>query len=169
MGVLVFLIGLLAQPLQAAELNGVPFVRQTPGTCGPAALASVMAYYGRPVELEAIVRVTYTPAFKGALVSDLENFARARGFCTELKQGDQASIKGAIDRGQPVIVLVDLGFWVVSRPHYLVVTAYDENGFTAHSGYRAGEYFPFQRFERLWKRKGSVALIVWPSEALSSH
>ena len=98
MGVLVFLIGLLAQPLQAAELNGVPFVRQTPGACGPAALASVMAYYGTPVELEVIVRATYTPAFKGALVSDLENFARAWGFCTELKQGDQASINGR-DRG----------------------------------------------------------------------
>lgn len=162
---LLLLIGLLAAPLQAARIDGVPFVRQTPGTCGPVALASVMAYYGAPVELEAVVRATYTPAFKGALISDLENFARARGFHTELKQADSALIRDAIERGRPVIVLVDFGVWVVSRPHYLVVTAYDESGFTAHSGYRAAEHFSFQKFERLWKRKGSTCLIIRPSSA----
>lgn len=166
MRVLVLLIGLLAAPLQAAEIDGVPFIRQGPGTCGPAALASVMAYYGVPVDLGTIAKATYTPEVNGAIFSDLDNFARVRGFHTEFKQGDPAAIKDAIERRRPVIVLVDLGIWVVSRPHYLVVTAYDQNGFTAHSGYRAAEYFSFQRFERLWKRKGSTYLIVWPSEAL---
>lgn len=166
MSVLVLLISLLAAPLQAAEIDGVPFIRQGPGTCGPAALASVMAYYGVPVDIETIARTTYTPEVNGAIISDLENFARARGFHTELKQGDLAAIKDAIERGQPVIVLVDLGVWVVSRPHYLVVTAYNDNGFTAHSGYRADEHFSFQKFERIWKRKGSTYLIVCPSSSL---
>lgn len=168
MRVLVVLISLLAAPVQAAEIDGVPFIRQGHGTCGPAALASVMAYYGVPVDLETITRATYTPEMKGAIFPDLENFARARGFQTELKQGDLAAIKDAIERGRPVIVLVDVGLWVVSRPHYLVVTAYDDDGFTAHSGYRADEHFSFQRFERLWKRKGSTYLIIRPSSDSSS-
>lgn len=166
MRILVLLIGLLAAPLQAAEIDGVPFIRQGQGTCGPAALASVMAYYGVPIDLMTIAKATYTPELKGAIFADLENFARARGFHTEFKQGDLNAIKDSIERGRPVIVLVDLGFWVVSRPHYLVVTAYDDNGFTAHSGYRPAEHFSYRRFERLWKRKGSTYLIVWSSEAL---
>jgi ABC-type bacteriocin/lantibiotic exporter with double-glycine peptidase domain len=161
-----FMIGLLSTPLQAAEIVGVPFILQGPGTCGPAALASVMAYYGEPIDLKTISTDTYTPEVKGAIFADLENFARERGFCTEFKQGDPGTIKEAIERRRPVIVLVDLGFWVISRPHYLVVTGYDEHGFTAHCGYRAAEHFSYRRFERLWKHKGSTYLIIWPSSVL---
>lgn len=157
------LIALLAPVAQAAEIQGVPFVRQSEGTCGPAALASVMAYYGVVIDQQAITQATYTPAFKGALITDLENFARSKGFQTELKQGTMDVIRGSINKGHPVIVLVDLGFWVVSKPHYLVVTGYDANGVRAHTGYEASRFYAYRQFEKIWARKGSTYLIVSPS------
>jgi ABC-type bacteriocin/lantibiotic exporter with double-glycine peptidase domain len=161
--VLILLIGLLAANVQAAEIQGVPFVRQSPGTCGPAALASVMAYYGRVIDQQRIAEATYTAQFKGALITDLENFARSQGFRTELGQGTIDAIKAVIGRRRPVIVLVDLGIWVVSRPHYLVLTGYDSEGFIAHTGYRPDEHIQYQKFEKIWARQGSTYLIVWPS------
>ena len=70
-------------------------------------------------------------------------------------------IKAALREKKPVIVLVDLGFWVITRPHYLVIIGYSDKGFIAHTGYESGETFPYAEFGRIWAKKGSVYLSVW--------
>lgn len=144
-------------------VEGVPFVRQEENWCGPAALASVLAYYGVNHDQKSIAQAVYTQGLKGALITDLENYARGLGFQTKLGSGDLADITEALRNKRPAIVIVDLGFWVFTRPHYLVVTGITDKGVRAHTGYEPDRFFDRREFERIWARKGSVYLIVWQS------
>jgi ABC-type bacteriocin/lantibiotic exporter with double-glycine peptidase domain len=158
--VLITLIILLSASAGAFQIDGVPFVKQDTHYCGPASLASVMAYYGFSCDQQTIARAVYTEKLKGALITDLENYARANGFHTELRQGTIDDIKTFLDQKKPVIVLVDLGFWIFSKPHYLVVAGYDEKGLIAHTGYEASKLFPYSTFKKIWQKKGSAYLVI---------
>ena len=161
MKILLPLLLLFSAEAGAFQIEGVPFVKQESHFCGPASLASVFAYYGITMDQNTIARAVYTEKLKGALITDLENFARAQGFQTRLGQGATEDIKVALRDKKPVIVLVDLGFWVLSQPHYLVITGYSDRGIIAHTGYEPGKIFSAEEFERIWGKKGSVYLLVW--------
>lgn len=146
----------------AAEISGVPFVKQEPLKCGPAALASLFLFYGVPIEAEVIAKAVYSEKLKGTLLPDLENFARGRNFRTILGRGTVARLKQSLDDGKPVIVPVDLGFWLILKPHYLLVYGYDESGFIAHSGDEPSRKFSYATFQRLWDKTGQAFLVVYP-------
>ena len=158
---IIALVLLLASNALALEIEGVPFVRQDSGFCGPASLASVMTYYGVPTDQKMVGRAVYSEKLQGALITDLERYAREAGFETASGRGTAERLKAELDRGRPVIVLVDLGFWVVSRPHYLVVFGYDGEGFTAHDGYTAANRYPYARFDEIWEKMGHAYLLVY--------
>lgn len=158
----ILLIALISADPGSFEIQGVPFVKQDPHWCGPASLASVLAYHGARTDQASIAKTVYTDKLKGALIVDLQNYADALGFRTRLGQGTMDDIKVFLRENKPVIVLVDLGFWVFSRPHYLVVTGFGSRGFIAHTGQKASRLFEYEEFDAIWKRKGSVYLLVWP-------
>ena len=143
-------------------IDGVPFIRQDANFCGPAALASVMVYYGETIDQHTIGQATYDAKLRGCLLSDLENFARSRGFDTMADRGTVDQIKDFLSRKKPVIVLVDLGWWFVSRPHYLVIIGYTEEGFVAHSGYEESQLYEYEKFTELWAKIGNTYLLVYP-------
>lgn len=156
----VFLLAISAGPLQV--IDDVPFVKQESDYCGPASLSSVLSFYGDSLDQETIGKAVYSPALKGALITDLESFARDRGFRAESARGETEDLKKFIRKGKPLIVLVDYGLWFVSRPHYLVVYGYTDQGFLAHDGSEPDRLFPFDRFERIWERIGNAYLMVYP-------
>lgn len=162
MKTLLILIALLSVSTAAPGIEGVPFVKQESSLCGPASLASVMSYYGTVIDQRIIANSVYCEGLRGTLISDLENFARHKGFNTRLTQGSIDDLKTLIAEGKPVIVLVDMGFWVVSRPHYLVVTGFGSQEVVAHTGYESSKHFSQEDFLRIWKRKGSVYLVIFP-------
>ena len=137
-------------------------MKQATGFCGPASLASVMSFYGSEIDQKTIGEAVYCEGLKGSLITDLDNYARAKGFKTQLGQGSLGDIKTFIEQKKPVIVLVDMGFWVVSKPHYLVVTGCADNGVIAHTGYEASRHFSDEEFVRIWKKKGSAYLVIHP-------
>ncbi len=137
-------------------------MKQESGFCGPASLSSVMSFYGAEIDQKAIGEAVYNERLKGSLITDLENFAKAKGFQTRLGQGGIEDLKRFIEQGKPVIVLVDMGFWVISRPHYLVVTGCADNTVIAHTGYEASKRFTNEDFVRIWKKKGSAYLVIHP-------
>jgi ABC-type bacteriocin/lantibiotic exporter with double-glycine peptidase domain len=158
---ILLLIALISADPVSLEIQGVPFVKQESHFCGPASLASVFAYYGLTMDQGTIAKVVYTEKLKGALITDLQNFAKGQGFQTRLDQGTIDDIKASLKENRPVIVLVDFGFWLVSQPHYLVMTGFNDKGFIAHTGYEASKPFGYAEFEKIWKKKGSVYLLVW--------
>lgn len=144
----------------AFQIEGVPFVKQDRQQCGPASLASVLSFYGASAQANSISEVTYDPRIRGTLITDLENFARRLGFQTECGQGTVEKMRRFINQKMPVIVLIDLGFWLVSKPHYLVLFGYNEKGFLAHDGEEASKIYDFSEFRKNWEKLGSPYLLV---------
>ena len=153
----------------ALEIEGVPFIRQDSQFCGPASLASVMTYHGMPTDQNTVGKAVYSEKLQGALITDLERYARQKGFETKSGRGTVEELKTDLDRGRPVIVLVDLGFWVVSKPHYLVVIGFDDEGFTAHDGYTPKNRYPNDRFGAIWGKMGNAYLLVYRDEGQGSR
>ncbi len=158
---IVLILVLLATNALAVEIEGVPFVRQDSQFCGPAALASVLSYYGAPVDQKIIGSRVYSEKLQGALITDLEIYARDAGFEAHSASGSIEGLKAEINRRRPVIVLVDQGFWVFSSTHYLVVFGYDGEGFTAHDGFSASKRYRYEDFKEIWGKMGNAYLLVY--------
>ncbi len=154
-----------AQPLTAPApvssiIAGVPFLPQEEDTCGPSSLAMVLGFLGRNVDTAEIVRETRTEGLKGALITDLAAAARRRGFAAEVVDLDLPRLRERIVAGVPVILLVDLGVWRWSRPHYLVAYGWTPEGVVAHSGRERGKMIPFSTLDAQWAKMGRLAIIV---------
>ena len=152
-------------------IEGVPFYRQSESTCGPAALASVLAFWGRQVDLEEITAKVYIPKLRGTLPMDMENFARERGFEASSSSGDLEDLKAHLRKDVPVICLLDLGFGPYRRPHYITAIGFDDMHavIIEHDGLRSNRLMGYESFNRAWTRAGSWMLVIKPKEVETRH
>jgi len=141
-------------------IAGVPFLPQEDDTCGPSSLAMVLGFLGQDVTTQEIVRETRTEGLKGTLITDLAGAARRRGFAAEVVDLDLPHLRERISAGVPVILLVDLGVWSWSRPHYLVAYGWAPEGVVAHSGREQGKVIPFPTLDAQWAKMGRLAILV---------
>jgi ABC-type bacteriocin/lantibiotic exporter with double-glycine peptidase domain len=144
----------------ASVIAGVPFLPQEDDTCGPSSLAMVLGFLGHDVITQEIVRETRTEGLKGTLITDLAGAARRRGFAAEVADLDLPRLWERISAGVPVILLVDLGVWNWSRPHYLVAYGWTPEGVVAHSGREQGKVIPFATLDSQWAKMGRLAIII---------
>lgn len=144
------------------SIDGVPFVKQQDDFCGPAAMASLMQFYGQDISQEEIADKVYTPKLEGALISDMENFAREQGYVVEVSEGSIDQLTSLIDGGTPVITLVDRGVWKVSIPHYYVLYGYnsEKDTFLLHSGDKCCEEMEFGKLDGEWERMNRLMLVI---------
>jgi hypothetical protein len=144
----------------SSVIAGVPFLPQEEDTCGPSSLAMVLRFLGRDVDTREIVRETRTEGLKGTLITDLTAAARRRGFASDIADLDLPRLRERIVAGVPVILLVDLGIWTWSRPHYLVAYGWTPEGVVAHSGREQGKVIPFPTLDAQWAKMGRLAITV---------
>ena len=144
----------------SSVIAGVPFLPQEEDTCGPSSLAMVLRFLGQEVGTREIVRETRTEGLKGTLITDLTGAARRRGLEAEIADLDLPRLRERIFAGVPVILLVDLGIWTWSRPHYLVAYGWTPEGVVAHSGREQGKVIPFSTLDAQWAKMGRLAIIV---------
>jgi len=144
----------------SSVIAGVPFLPQEDDTCGPSSLAMVLGFLGQKVDTEEIIRETRTEGLKGTLITDLAGAARRRGFAAEVADLDLPRLRERISAGVPVILLVDLGVWNWSRPHYLVAYGWTSEGVVAHSGHERGKVIPFSTLDAEWAKMGRLAILV---------
>ena len=144
----------------SSVIAGVPFLPQEDDTCGPSSLAMVLRFLGQDVDTREIVRETRTEGLKGTLITDLAEAARRRGFAAEIADLDLPRLRERIVAGVPVILLVDLGIWTWSRPHYLVAYGWTPEGVVAHSGREQGKVIPFSTLDAQWAKMGRLAITV---------
>lgn len=144
------------------SVEGVPFIKQKDNFCGPAAMASLMQYYGQDISQEEVAEKVYTPKLDGALISDMENFARGQGYAVEVSEGNIGRLTSLIDEGTPVIALVDRGVWKVSVPHYYVVYGYNAGNetFLLHTGDECCEEMEFDKLDGEWQRMNRLMLVI---------
>ena len=149
-----------------SKVLDVPFVKQKDNFCGPASLSSVLNFYGIKVSQEDIGKAVYNPKLKGALITDLEKYAKSLGLSAKTKQGSLEDLKAYVDEGIPPIILVDLGRFFVSIPHYMVVIGYEGDSFFLHTGYEEAKRMKGKDLDRIWSKMGRVTLLVYPQDRL---
>lgn len=131
--------------------------------CGPTTLASVLAYHGTPVPEATIASAIYSPTAHGVLLTDLAWYSRGLGFRTEIRTGTSADLQKAIARGQPPIVLLDLGIAGIRQPHFTAVTGWSEADVRYLSTKAAGKRVSQQTFARQWQLAGNQYLLITPA------
>ncbi len=152
-------------------IQGVPFYRQNEDTCGPAALAGVLAYWGRPAALDEITARIYVPKLRGTLPMDMENYARNAGFDAASSAGTLDDLKSSLRRDMPVICLLDLGFGLYHRPHYIIAVGFDDENavLIEHDGLKANRVIGYDDFTKAWTRAGNWMLVLKPKTAGTNH
>lgn len=144
----------------AATLLGVPFVPQREDTCGPAALAMVLRYWGRPVLHDELAADLVDPELHGSAGSRLADVARESGLRAVAFRGDSEALREAVARGRPVVVAWGLGG---GRFHNVVVVGFDGERIVVHDPARgADRRIAPRRFEERWAAAGHWALVVAP-------
>ncbi|MEW6719877.1 MAG: cysteine peptidase family C39 domain-containing protein [Thermodesulfobacteriota bacterium] len=141
-------------------LQGVPFLPQEEDTCGPSSLAMLLRFHGKDASVRELVEETRTSGLRGTLVTDLAAAARRRGVRAEVTALDIQRLRERIAGGEPVILLVDLGVWAWSRPHYLIAYGTTSEGVVAHSGRTEGAVIPYGRLDAQWSKMGRLAIVA---------
>jgi hypothetical protein len=163
-----------ALPLEA-EASNVPFFPQEENFCGPAALATVVAWAGISVDPEQIAERVYTPGRQGTLQSDILAAARREGRLV-VPVVSLRDVMAEIAAGHPVLVLQNLSFSWYPQWHYAVAVAYnlESREIILRSGREHERVMPIDTFERTWQRGDHWALVVLnpddlPASADVSH
>jgi len=149
---------------QSVIIEDVPFVKQRDKYCGPSAMASVLQFYGMDINQDEIAEDIYIPELNGALISDMENCASAKGYRVHTSNGDIEELKTIIDNGIPVILLVDKGKWKISVPHYYVAYGYNDEKETIilHTGDKKHQEISYAKLNQEWERMNNLMLVVTP-------
>ncbi len=142
-------------------IEGIPFYPQESFQCGPASLAGVLNYWGVSVSPAEIASEIYSKTARGTLDFDLVLYAEKKGLQARAYEGTWQDMKDNIDQGHPLIVLVDYGFWVYEKSHFMVVVGYDgEDGLIANSGKDRETYIRRSSFLGTWERTKFWTLLI---------
>lgn len=152
--------------MASARLLDVPFIAQTEDLCGGAALAMVLRYWGErqvyPDDFAALI----DRSAAGIRTDVLADAVRQRGWSPTVidpSVGGAAELVAQIDRGRPVVALIEVR---PSRYHYVVLVAWTASQVVVHDPAQA----PFRvmshgEFERAWRAAGRWALLILPGDA----
>jgi len=148
----------------AVIVENVPFVKQKDKFCGPASMASIMQFYGQDISQNEIAEVIYIPRLNGALISDMENYARKSGYNVQSTNGSIETLKDNLKKKTPVILLVDKGKWKVSVPHYYVAYGYNDENKTIilHTGEKRDQEISYDKLDQEWGKMNNLMLVVTP-------
>ncbi len=133
-------------------VEGVPFYPQEEYQCGPASLAGVLNYYGVKVPPAEIAAEIFSRSARGTLDMDMVFYAQRKGLKAEQYSGGWEDLRRSIDSRKPLIVLVDEGFWVYQKSHFMVVVGYDEKGVLVNSGGEEHKFLSRGSFLKTWER-----------------
>jgi len=143
-------------------IENVPFYPQKIHQCGPASLAGIFNFWGIRVSPEEVAGEIYSPSAKGTLNFDMVLYAERKGLRAHQYRGSLEEIKRKIDSGYPLIVLVDYGFWIYQRNHFMIVFGYQDDGLIVHSGRESDKFVPLKDFLKSWERTRFWTLLITP-------
>lgn len=146
----------------ARIIRNVPFYPQEAYQCGPASLAGILNYWGFNISPGEIAAEIYSPHAKGTLDVDMVLYAARKGLKASQYRGSLEDLKRNIDAQRPLVVLVDEGFWVYEKAHFIVVVGYDAGGLIVNSGKEQNLFIPRSRFLRSWERAKFWTLRITP-------
>jgi hypothetical protein len=139
-------------PSGTARLDHVPFFPQVDYQCGPASLAGILNYYGKKVTPEQVAAAIFRPKIRGTVTLDMVLYAREQGLSADWYDGSVDDLVRAMNEGVPLIVMVDFGFFRISKNHFMVVVGYGPKGIVANSGTSRETLILWKDFLPTWER-----------------
>jgi predicted double-glycine peptidase len=171
----------------ALLVSGVPPIMQADDTpCGPACLASVAAYWSKPVSAGRLRECLGAKADQMAHSGDdLAAAARALGLDAYVFQGQLDDLDANLARGRPLIVLIrrrplgalgELGLgatlperiaaaMMARKQHWIVVVGTDRAGIIAHDPALGMTRFDKETFDSWWAGMARLCVLVTPAQA----
>ena len=148
----------------AVELTETPFYPQQQYQCGPAALATVLSAHGVEITPEALVNAVYVPALQGSLPEEMTATARRYRMLAYPLSGSLTDLLTEVARGNPVLVMQNLGTDWFQDWHFAVVIGYDldKREIMLRSGTTKRWRTTLAVFERTWSRSDYWALVILP-------
>lgn len=154
------LLAVLVAAATGAPLD-VPFVPQEKDTCGPAALAMVLRFWGHRATSGELADELGARELKGVAGSRLAEAARTRGFTAVAYQGDAGQVREFVGKGRPLIVAWDMGR---GRFHNVVVTGFEGDAVVVNDPAEgASRRVKRADFEERWAGAGHWTLLVMPA------
>ena len=141
-------------------LGNISFYPQEDHQCGPASLAGVLNYQGLGISPAEIAQDLFSKSAGGTLTIDMLLYPQRKGFFALSYSGSLGDLREKIDSGYPLIVMVDYGFSVWQKNHFMVVVGYNGNGVIVNSGKKEHENIENETFLRAWRRTDSWTLLV---------
>jgi len=141
-------------------INGVPFYAQEDYQCGPASIAGVLNYWGIPVKPEEIANEIYSSSARGSLNIDMLLYVNKKGLYSVQYSGSWKDVKENIERGNPLIVLVDYGFSLYQANHFMVVVGFSEEGVIVNSGSKEHDFIEKEKFLKIWRKTKYWSLLI---------
>jgi ABC-type bacteriocin/lantibiotic exporter with double-glycine peptidase domain len=141
-------------------IGNVPFHPQEDHQCGPASLAGVLNYQGLVISPQEIAHDLFSKSAGGTLTIDMALYPQRKGFFALSYSGSLMDLRGKIDSGYPLIVLVDYGFSVWQVNHFMVVVGYNNDGVIVNSGKKEHEFIENNAFLRACRRTDFWTLLV---------
>lgn len=144
-----------------AAVLDVPFVPQVEDTCGPAALAMVLRFWGRSASHDELAAELGARELRGVAGSRLAEAARSRGLTAVAHRGDLDQLRDYVGKGRPLVVAWDMGR---GRFHNVVVVGFDGEDVVVHDPAQgAARTVERATFERRWAGAGHWTLLVMPA------
>jgi hypothetical protein len=152
---------------RTVELADVPFFPQEDYQCGPAALATVLAYSGVDITPEPLVKQVFLPSRQGSLQLEMLATPRRYGRVSYQLSPHYPDMLREVAAGNPVTVLQDVGP-MFTEWHYAVVNGFDYPSGTLYlrSGKTRRQEMPFTAFEREWMKSNYWAMVVTPPDRI---
>lgn len=141
-------------------IKDVPFYPQEDFQCGPASLAEVLNYLGLGLTPEEIAREIFSTSAGGTLTIDMSHYAERKGYIAVEYSGGIDDLREKIEAGYPLIIMVDKGFSVWQRNHFMVVAGYNDDGFIVNSGRNEHEFIGSDKLTRVWSKTGFWSLAI---------
>ena len=146
----------------ARIIPGVPFYPQEEYQCGPASLAGVLNFYGLKISPAEIAGEIFSKEARGTLDMDMLFYAQKKGLNATQYTGSWEDLQKNVNSNRPLIVLIDEGFWVYQKDHFMVVVGYDEGGLIVNSGKEQQVFIVRDHFLKTWARTKYWTLGIAP-------
>lgn len=152
---------------QRVYIEGVPFFPQKERKCGPAALASVINYWGGAVSLDAVAEQVFNKRLAGALPMDMLIYAKEAGYDAMYYNGGLDDLKRKLSEKTPLILFLNVGYDLYPLGHYIVAIGYDENAQTvlAYSDTDAKAVFTYSALESAWAKTNHTTFLIKPIQS----
>jgi tetratricopeptide (TPR) repeat protein len=151
---------------EQVELTDAPFFPQREYQCGPAALATALAYFKVPVTADDLVEQVYIPERRGSVQVEMLAAARRYGMISYALSPRLDDVLRELAAGTPVVVLQNYGIGPFKRWHYATAVGYDAGAgsITLRSGEWRRWWMPLALFEYTWKDGGYWAMVAVPPD-----